>query len=114
VFIELGGIDCKVTLAERINRLPLPVYRSAWQRVRLVVLERDGYECQIRGPKCLGRATEVDHVVPWREGGAWSDPTNLRASCRPCNAGRVSRPGGGFQASRRNTSRGVVTSGDVS
>jgi len=36
---------------------------AAWRRTRLLVLQRDGYRCQIRGPKCTGRATHVDHVL---------------------------------------------------
>jgi 5-methylcytosine-specific restriction protein A len=68
-------------------------YGHRWQRLRLQVLERDGWRCQIRGPKCLGEADEVDHIVPvlvdpYRE----LDPTNCRASCRPCN---LDRRGGG-------------------
>ena len=39
--------------------------------------------------KCTGRAVEVDHIISWRSGGSWFDPTNLRASCRACNIGRV-------------------------
>jgi 5-methylcytosine-specific restriction endonuclease McrA len=62
---------------------------SAWQRVRRAVLARDGYICQVRGPRCTGIANTVDHVLPssthphlfWAE-------ENLRASCRRCNYGR--------------------------
>jgi 5-methylcytosine-specific restriction endonuclease McrA len=68
------------------------LYRSAaWKRVRKFVLERDAGRCKIRGRKCKGVATEVDHIVRLVDGGAALDPDNLRASCRPCNRGR--RPG---------------------
>lgn len=68
------------------------LYRSAaWKRIRLVVLERDQHRCQIRGRRCKGIATEVDHIVRLIDGGAWLDLDNLRAACRPCNRGR--RPG---------------------
>jgi len=53
------------------------------------VLDRDGNVCQVRLPVGTLTATVVDHVVPWRLGGAWYDPANLRASCVPCNASRV-------------------------
>lgn len=56
--------------------------------MRPLVLERDGYRCRIGGSKCKGRATHVDHVIPWAEGGAPFDPRNLRAACHPCNVGR--------------------------
>jgi hypothetical protein len=40
---------------------------------------------------CGAPATHVDHIVTWRQGGAPFDPVNLRATCRKCNLGRVSR-----------------------
>lgn len=68
-----------------------PYQHPAWRKVRLAVLERDQHICQVRGPRCIGRATEVDHIIPWRQNGAWLDPANLRSSCQPCNTGRVDR-----------------------
>ncbi len=68
---------------------------AAWRRVRLVVLERDGRMCQIRGPRCTLDANEVDHIVPWRVGGAYFDEANLRASCGNCNKRRAKREGVG-------------------
>ena len=66
-----------------------PQYSGPWVRIRQRVLERDGYICQVHGPKCQGTATEVDHIVPVVDGGAWFDEANLRASCGPCNRGRA-------------------------
>lgn len=69
-----------------------PVYRhKAWPITRAAILERDAHRCQINGPKCKSIATEVDHIVPTRDGGAWFDPDNLRAACKPCNIGRANR-----------------------
>ena len=65
--------------------MPKP-YDHTWQKVRLIVLARDAYRCQIRGPRCTERATEADHIVSLAQGGARLDPANLRAACRPCNA----------------------------
>jgi len=59
-----------------------------WRRLRRLVLERDRGECQIRGTRCQGWATEVDHVVAVADGGDFWGPANLRASCAPCNRGR--------------------------
>jgi hypothetical protein len=67
-----------------------PYKARAWEPIRRMVLQRDNYRCQIRGRRCLGSANEVDHIVPVIAGGALFDPANLRAACRPCNAGRVS------------------------
>ena len=64
---------------------------SAWQRIRRQILERDGYVCRINGPKCTYIATDCDHIVPMSQGGAAYDNRNLRASCAPCNLGRVDR-----------------------
>lgn len=63
----------------------------AWHAARRAVLERDQFRCQIGGPRCTGDATEVDHIVPWRLGGARYDPENLRAACKTCNVGRSNR-----------------------
>jgi 5-methylcytosine-specific restriction endonuclease McrA len=59
-----------------------------WRTTRLLVLARDAYQCQIRGPRCAGRADSVDHIRALVDGGSKYDPTNLRAACTPCNAGR--------------------------
>lgn len=77
-----------------------PYNTSAWRAVRLVVLARDGHLCQIRGPNCTLDATEVDHIIPWRVGGAVFDEDNLRASCLTDNRSRVHRDGVGAVVSR--------------
>ena len=65
-------------------------YNGPWPQVRLRILERDNHECQIRGDRCEGTATDVDHIIPWNEGGAPYDDANLRAACKKCNRGRGS------------------------
>ena len=62
---------------------------SAWKQTRLIVLERDGWRCKIKGARCTHTATEVDHIIPVIEGGAPLDVLNLRAACKTCNLGRV-------------------------
>ena len=63
-----------------------------WRKVRLAVLERDGYACQIRGPECTRLATHVDHVIPALQAPYLQyDADNLRASCAKCNYGRIDR-----------------------
>lgn len=68
-----------------------PQYSGPWRRIRRQVLERDSHLCQIRSNGCTFAATEVDHIVPTTQGGAWFDPLNLRASCFNCNNKRVDR-----------------------
>jgi hypothetical protein len=66
-------------------------YSGPWQRIRRQILDRDAHTCQIRGSTCTYAATEVDHIVPVSQGGAWYDPLNLRASCQSCNNHRIDR-----------------------
>lgn len=56
-----------------------------WRALRSGILARDGYRCQIRGPKCKHRATHVDHIISVSDGGEPFDPNNLRAACASCN-----------------------------
>jgi len=62
-------------------------YDSAWERVRLVVLQRDRWTCHW----CGGAARTVDHVVALARGGPRLDPANLVASCGWCNSSRGGR-----------------------
>ena len=80
-----------------------------WKRIRLTVLKRDAYECQMRGPKCTGVATSVDHVIPYAQGGD-DNYNNLRAACRTCNttAGARQERGGKFDLSRSTDRKSVV------
>jgi 5-methylcytosine-specific restriction protein A len=66
-----------------------PYDYPVWRTLRSAVLTRDHHTCQVRGPKCQTVATQVDHVMPWRQGGSWFDPTNLRAACSHCNNSRA-------------------------
>ena len=68
-----------------------PAYQYPWPKVRLAILQRDQYQCQIKGKTCTGKATQVDHIVSVLKGGAWFDPQNLRASCARCNNARIDR-----------------------
>ena len=74
-------------------------YDGPWRKVRLAVLERDGWKCRIGGPGCRVRASEVNHVVAVSLGGGVYDPENLRAACSVCNAARGGRLGA-FQSAR--------------
>lgn len=78
--------------------------RNAWtrtpykqrRRIARQIFDRDGWTCQIRGPRCNGRAEEVDHIHQLTLGGNPLDPANMRAACRPCN-----RAGGARITNRR-------------
>jgi 5-methylcytosine-specific restriction endonuclease McrA len=65
---------------------------SAWQRVRKAVLQRDGYQCRIRGPRCTGQATTVHHIIPSSERpDLFFVDENLAAACARCNYADGSR-----------------------
>ncbi|SEP02872.1 HNH endonuclease [Trujillonella endophytica] len=56
-----------------------------WRRIRAEVLARDPY-CTIRGPKCTGWSTTVDHIIPLSvRPDLAHDLTNLRGTCAADN-----------------------------
>lgn len=67
---------------------------TAWNAVRLFVLDRDGWVCQYCRKELAGDDATADHIVSkdrWkREGreGDVDDPTNLVAACRSCNSSK--------------------------
>lgn len=76
-------------------------YDSRWVKLRLTILERDGYLCQT----CLrkGRPTPlcvkphdhaVDHIKPKAQGGT-DDPDNLESLCAPCHDAKTVVDSGG-------------------
>jgi HNH endonuclease len=67
-------------------------YSGNWARIRLQVLERDGYGCQLRYAVCVGRASQVDHIVQPEAGGS-NDLANLRSVCVRCHRRRSGRQG---------------------
>lgn len=69
-----------------------------WHVVRLEVLERDGWRCQLCGEPIDRHATPrspksatVDHIVSVLDGGSWYNPANLRAAHLVCNSVRANR-----------------------
>jgi 5-methylcytosine-specific restriction protein A len=74
---------------------------AAWKKLRQDVLKRDGYRCQVRGPACTRRATQVDHIINTAAGGAELDPNNCQAICTPCNARKASAEGAAARARRK-------------
>lgn len=60
------------------------------RRVRLGVLERDGYRCVYCGRSSRETALEIDHVRPRARGGS-DHPTNLVTACVACNGGKSDR-----------------------
>lgn len=63
----------------------------AWKKLRLEVLRRDRYQCQTRGPRCIGHADQVDHVHNTGSGGAPIDADNAKAICVECHKDKTDR-----------------------
>lgn len=64
------------------------VRKGNMKDLRLVVFERDGYECVYCG--CKDGPFEADHVLPKSRGGL-NDTENLVCSCRACNRSKKDR-----------------------
>lgn len=58
--------------------------RSFPSAVRKQIMDRDKWRCQIKGPTCLGKATQADHRINHAEGGS-DDAANGQAVCGPCH-----------------------------
>ncbi|WP_115410961.1 HNH endonuclease [Nocardia farcinica] len=70
--------------SDRSQRLP-----ANWPSLRIQVLRRDRWKCQIALRGCLRKATEVDHITP----GDNHSTDNLRAACSMCHAKKSSAEG---------------------
>lgn len=67
------------------TRTSTPEHR-AWSKA---VLQRDNHQCQIRGPRCTGVATQADHIREHSEGGPLT-LDNGQAVCVPCHLQKTS------------------------
>lgn len=92
----------------------------ARRRWRLVVLERDGWRCQVPSDDdpertCGAFADHADHKTPLAAGGAPLDPANGRAACAFHNLSRGARTDEQARASRldRKVSRGTRQPADL-
>ena len=68
------------------GRRRLLVDRWRWAETRRVVLDRDGWRCQVCGR--AGRP-EVDHITPIADGGDPWNRDNLQTLCRACHIAKT-------------------------
>ena len=62
--------------------------RRVTPKMKVRVLERDNYTCQMCGKTVKdGVKLEVDHIHPFSKGGS-DDISNLRTLCQECNRGK--------------------------
>ena len=83
------------------------VYDStSWRRLRLQVLKRDNYQCQVRLAGCTVVATSVDHIRPVHlcpELGL--ELFNCRSACGHCNSVLGARYGNSLRANSQTRAR---------
>lgn len=58
----------KLTFAD-LTRTQLATYPIDWDRLRVEILERDGYACQESGINCVG-PLQIHHILPLSKGGS--------------------------------------------
>jgi 5-methylcytosine-specific restriction enzyme A len=62
-------------------------YDYSWQKIRRLVLDRDGWVCYLCNKKLDGSDATVDHIVPFKDNyDLRLQPSNLAACCRSCNS----------------------------
>jgi 5-methylcytosine-specific restriction endonuclease McrA len=66
-----------------------------WDEQRVRVLDRDRWLCKFKlSPKCLVRATQVDHIVPvWYSGRDKAEDVELASICESCHGKKSSYEG---------------------
>lgn len=71
---------------DKWQRRPCDLLRGDWSNIRLLVLERDDWQCQY----CGETASAVDHIIARSRGGR-NEMDNLVATCKPCNSRKGNR-----------------------
>ena len=67
------------------------VQQKVKPKLRVEILARDNYTCQMCGiNRKDGAILEIDHIHPVSRGGT-NDPKNLQVLCRECNGGKSNR-----------------------
>lgn len=78
----------KAWLGHAAEVKPTAGSRTVPEGLRFKVLLRDGFVCRYCGAAAAeGVRLQVDHVVPWSQGGR-TVLDNLRTACGPCNRGK--------------------------
>jgi hypothetical protein len=53
-------------------------------KIKMRVVRRDNYTCQVCGKHLLDNEVEFDHIIPTSKGGS-SEESNIRLTCFKCN-----------------------------
>ncbi len=81
-----GHICPVVFVAENLTETAEPRRRGRYIsfQIKMRVVRRDNYTCQICGKHLLDDEVEFDHIIPLSKGGS-SDEHNIRLTCFECN-----------------------------
>ena len=87
-----GHICPVVYVAEGVTETSEPRRRGRYIpfKVKIRVVRRDNYKCQICGKTLLDNEIEFDHVIPISKGGS-SEEHNIRLTCFKCNRDKNDR-----------------------
>lgn len=81
---------------------------TGWPAIQLRILNRDHHRCQhIRedtGRRCLARASDVDHIISYGQGGSDAD-SNLQSLCTYHHRQKSGREGGLASGKTRRSRR---------
>jgi hypothetical protein len=78
-------------LERKIEGFKEPDPATRGQRLRFMILQRDGFKCQYcgRNPRSdKSVILHVDHIMAIANGGSW-DESNLITACQQCNLGKL-------------------------
>lgn len=68
-------------------------YGRRWQRLRILVLQRDHYICQADGcGRPVGKSGHIDHITPLAQGGD-NTMQNLQTLCHGCHNRKTASDG---------------------
>lgn len=83
--LHTGHRKIKAVRHHKQRQTAMGISEGAWKRLRLVVIERDFYQCQHCKKYCArnGELT-VDHIIPISQGGK-TELANLQVLCNICH-----------------------------
>ncbi len=81
---------------------PERVGSAAWKELRLAILARDDWTCQV----CGGPASQVDHVIPRVQDGPTVEE-NLQSLCGTCNQVKSLSDAGAAALAKRRAMNGA-------
>jgi hypothetical protein len=69
------------------DKLPMDYYKSDdWKKTEVMILERDEWKCQIKGPRCITVGNFVHHIRSPKNNPQFANAHwNLKTVCKKCH-----------------------------